>query len=79
MDPIHLLLSNNKIMVYIDYLLFSSKEINIIDTQPHANPIIVCIDILKSFLKYIVNNNNNIISRETKTLKYAGLGHIFII
>jgi len=37
---------------------------------------------MKSFLKYIVNNNNNnnnIISRETKTLKYAGFGHIFII
>ena len=50
-----------------------------IEAHPHINPIIVCIDILKSFLKYIVNNNNNIISRETKTLKYAGLGDIFII
>ena len=61
------------------YLLFSSKEINMIDAQPQTNPIIVCIDNLKLFLKYIVNNNNNIISRETKTLKYAGLGDIFII
>ena len=47
----------------------TSNEINMIEAQPQTNPIIVCIDILKSFLKYIVNNNNIIISRDANILK----------